>query len=155
MPEQLSGLLIHATDTPTWLLRPVKASISSELHPDFFFFVACFSWFFRDPVFLFTPFPMQSVRLPLATYPSLCNACVTYRTPCHASSHQVLPTQPFPIGDKYFKHVLLLIYLIYFSPKEVYMVGSINMCKSPCGTLISLWFWTSVSKVSYGDNLLS
>ena len=71
-----------------------------------------------------SPFPTQSVRLPLVTYPSLCSTCVTYRTPCYSIGHQVLPTQPlpreaedFPRGDKYFKHVHLLTYLIYFSPK--------------------------------------
>ena len=75
--------------------------------------------FFDSP-----PFPTQLVRLLLVTYPSLCSTCVTYRTPCHAIGHQVLPTQPlpreaedFPRGDKYFKHVPLLTYLIYFSPK--------------------------------------
>ena len=75
--------------------------------------------FFYSP-----PFPTQSVRLPLVTFPSLCSTCVTYRTPCHAIGHQVLPTQPlpreakdFPRGDKYFKHVPPLTYLIYFSPK--------------------------------------
>ena len=59
--------------------------------------------------------------------------------------HQVLPTQPlpkeaedFPKGDKHFKHVPLLTYLIYFSPKGVYMVGPIYMPKFPHGTLISL-----------------
>ena len=73
--------------------------------------------FFDSP-----PFPTQSVRLPLVTYPSLCSTCVTYRMPCHAIGHHVLPTQPlprevedFPRGDKYFKHVPLLTYLIYFS----------------------------------------
>ena len=57
-------------------------------------------------------------------YHSLCSTCVTYRTPCHAIGHQVLPTQPlpreaedFPRGDKYFKHVPPFTYLIYFSPK--------------------------------------
>ena len=75
--------------------------------------------FFDSP-----PFPTQSVRLPLVTYPSLCSTCVTYRTLCHAIGHQVLPTQPlprevedFPRGDKYFKHVPPPTYLIYFSPK--------------------------------------
>ena len=70
------------------------------------------------------PFPTQSVRLPLVTYPSLCSTCVTYRTPCHAIGHQVLPTQPVPReaeyflrGDKHFKNVALLTYLMYFSPK--------------------------------------
>ena len=36
MPEQLSGLLIHVTGTPSWLLRLVKVSNSSELYPDCF-----------------------------------------------------------------------------------------------------------------------
>ena len=36
MPEQLSGLLIHVTDTRQSLLRPVKVSNSFELYPDFF-----------------------------------------------------------------------------------------------------------------------
>ena len=84
------------------------------------------------------PFPTQSARLPLVTYPSLCSTCVTYRTPCHAIGHQVLPTQPipkeaedFPRGDKYFlacasAHIpnLLLI-------KRVYVIGSIYMPKRP------------------------
>ena len=91
------------------------------------------------------PIPTQSVRLPLVTYPSLCSTCVTYRTPCHVIGHQVLPTQPllpreaedFPRGDKYFKHVPLLTYLIYFSPKGVYVVGPIYMPKPPHRTLIS------------------
>ena len=71
-----------------------------------------------------SPFPTQSGRIPLVTYPSLCSTCVTYRMLCHAIGHQVLPTQPlfreaeyFPRGDKYFKHVPPLTYLIYFSPK--------------------------------------
>ena len=75
--------------------------------------------FFNSP-----PFPTQSVRLPLVTYPSLCSTCVTYRTLCHAIGHQVLPTQPlpskvedFPRGDKYLKHMPPPTYLIYFSPK--------------------------------------
>ena len=75
--------------------------------------------FFNSP-----PFPTQSVRLPLVTYPSLCSTCVTYRMLCHTIGHQVLPTQPlprevedFPRGDKHFKHVPPPTYLIYFSPK--------------------------------------
>ena len=87
----------------------------------------------------------NTARLPLVTYPSLCSTCVTYRTPCHAIGHQVLPTQPiprraedFPRGDKHFKYVPLLTYLIYFSPKGVYMVGPIYMPKSSHRTLIGL-----------------
>ena len=91
------------------------------------------------------PIPAQSVRSPLVTYPSLCSTCVTYRTPCHAIGHHVLPTQPlfprevedFPRGDKHFKHVPLLMYLIYFSSKGVYLAGIIYMPKPPHGTIIS------------------
>ena len=46
--------------------------------------------------------------------------------------------EDFPRGDKYFKHVPPLTYLIYFSSKGVYMVGSIYMAKPPHETLMSL-----------------
>ena len=89
-------------------------------------------------------YPTQSVRLPLVTYPSLCSTCETYRTLCHAIGHHVLPTQPlprevedFPRGDKYFKHVLPPTYLTYFSPKGVYVVGSIYVLRPLYETLIS------------------
>ena len=95
--------------------------------------------FFDSP-----PFPTLSVRLPLVTYPSLCSTCVTYRTLCHVIGHQVLPTQPlprevedFPRGDKHFKHVPPPTYLIYFSPKGVYVEGSIYVLRPLHGTLIS------------------
>ena len=62
--------------------------------------------------------------------PSLCSTCVTYGTLCHVIVHQVLSTQPlpreakdFPRGDRHFKHVPPLTYLICLSPKELYMVG--------------------------------
>ena len=77
---------------------------------------------------LFDSSVTQSVRLPMATYLSLCSTCVTYRTSCHAIGCQVLPTQPlpreaedFPRGERYFKHVPPLTYLIYLSPKELYL----------------------------------
>ena len=103
-------------------------------------------WLPRHPVFLiYLPIPKQSVRPPLVTYHSLCSTSVTYRTPCHAIGHQVLPTQhlpreaeDFPRGDKYFKHVPPLTYLTYFSLKGVYLVGPIYMPKPPYGTLFSL-----------------
>ena len=86
--------------------------------------------------------PTQLFRLPLVTYPSLCSTCVTYRMLCHAIGHQVLPTQPlprevedFPRGDKYFTHVPPPTYLIYFSPKGVYVAGSIYVLKTPHRTL--------------------
>ena len=76
--------------------------------------------------FFYSP-PTQSVKPPLVTYSSLCSTCVTYRTPCHSISHQAFPIQPlprkaenFPEGEMHFKHVPLLIYLLYLSPKEVY-----------------------------------
>ena len=120
MLEQISGQLIHVTRTPPWLLRPIKVSTSPELYPDHFRLPTFLNVQASSLLILLT----QSVRLPLVTYPSLCSTCVTYRTPCHAIGHQVLPTQPiprevedFPRGDKYFKHVPPLTYLIYFSPK--------------------------------------
>ena len=123
MPEQLSGLLVHVTDTLPWLLRPVKVwalPYHFWLLPRLLS-VAYFFWLFWHPVFLFTSlFLTQSVRLPLVTYASLCSAYVTYRIPCHASSHQALPTQPlprevenFPQSDNHSKHVPLLTYLAW------------------------------------------
>ena len=55
------------------------------------------------------PNPSQSVRLPMVTY------CLLYST-----YHQMLPTltlprEDFPRGDRYFKHVPPLRYLIYLS----------------------------------------
>ena len=121
MPEQLSGLLVHATSTPPWFLRPMKVSTTSELYPDYFqlpTFLECLSiQFFDSPL-------TQPVRLHLVTYHSLCSTSVIYRTSCHASGYKVLPTQPLPReeedfsrGYKHPKHVPLLTYLICFSPK--------------------------------------
>ena len=42
----------------------------------------------------------QPVRVPVITYHSLCSTCVTYRTPCHAIGHQVLPTHPYYSGKQ-------------------------------------------------------
>ena len=36
MPDQLFRLLIHATSTSPWLLRPVTVSTSFELYPNYF-----------------------------------------------------------------------------------------------------------------------
>ena len=116
----LSNFLGSLSMSPA--LHPGKVSTSSELYPDYFrYFALCSGIQF----FYLPPFLTQSVRLPLVTYLSLCSTYVTYRTPCHAIGHQVLPTQPlpreaedFPRGDKYFKHVPLPTYLIYFSPKR-------------------------------------
>ena len=59
-------LLYHVTSTPTWLLRPVKVSISSELYPDYFWLPLLFNlpqvlrfWvgiFLSQPFFTFCSF---------------------------------------------------------------------------------------------------
>ena len=143
MPDKLSGLLFHATGTPPWLLRPVKISTSSKLYPDYFrlpTFLDCPGIQFFDSPF----FQHSQLGCFFFTCPSLCSTCVTYGTLCHAIDHQMLPTQSlprkaedFPTGDKYLKHVPLLTYLIYFSPKGVYMVGPIYVLESPHRALIS------------------
>ena len=55
MPEQTSGLLIHVTGTPPWLLRLVNVSTSSELYSDCFrlpTFLDCLGiQFFDSPPF--------------------------------------------------------------------------------------------------------
>ena len=116
MAAQLSGLLFHATVLSTWLPRPMKVSTSSELYPGY----VLLPTFFDCPGIQSFDSPItQPVRLHLTTYHSLCSTSVTYRTPCHASVHQVLPTQPFPreaedfpSGGKIPKHVFLLTYLV-------------------------------------------
>ena len=105
------------------------------LRQPLFFWSGCLSIQFFN-----LPLPLtQSVRPPMATYPSLCSTCVTYGTPCHARGHQVLFDPPgsltgryasltfipreaedFPRGDKHFKHVPPPTYLIYLSPKDLY-----------------------------------
>ena len=106
MPEQLSRLLIHAPST-----RPLASQTFKGLHQlralPWLLSIAYFSWLFRHPLYLFTPFP-NTFRLPLITYPGLCSTCVSYMTLCHASGHQVPPTQHLPrevedflMGDNY------------------------------------------------------
>ena len=80
-------------------------------------------WLPKHPVFLFTLTLIQSVRLPMFTYPSLCSPCVTYATLCHTISHQVLPTPPlrreaeeFLRGGNHSKHVPLPLCLDWFQP---------------------------------------
>ena len=130
---------LHPGFSDLWRSPPALSSILTTFGCRLFLIVQASS------LLIHSPFPTQSVRLPLVTYPSLCSTCVTYRTPCHASGHQVLPIQPllseaedFRWGEKYFKHVPLLTYLIYFSPKGVQMVDPIYVSGSPRRTLISL-----------------
>ena len=122
MPEQLSGLLIHVTGTPPWLLRSVKVSTSSELYPDCFWlpaFLDCSGIQFLIHLLFLT----QSVRLPLVTYPWLYIAYMIYKMPCYASGQQALPTQPLPREAEDFsrdgnhsKHVPLPQYLAWLQP---------------------------------------
>ena len=74
-------------------------------------------------------------------------------------AEQSLPreAEDFPSGDKYFKHVPPLTYLIYFSRKGLCIVGSVYMPKSPQGTLISLSPVLNQHsvKVPHDSNLLS
>ena len=94
MPEQLSGLLLHVTNTPPRLLKLVKVSISSELYPDCFLlsvFLDCSGIQFFDSPPTRSFFLTQSVRLPLVIYLSLCSAYVTY-IPCQQSPGASRPT---------------------------------------------------------------
>ena len=43
VPHFISRLLFHVTSTPLWLLKPVKASTSSELYPNYFRLPLAFS----------------------------------------------------------------------------------------------------------------
>ena len=66
------------------------------------YFTGCLSiQFFNSPLPL-----TQSVRPPMATYPSLCSTCVTYGTLCHARGHQVLPN-PLDAYESFFFHCLM------------------------------------------------
>ena len=53
----VSRLLYHVTDSPPWLHRPVKASTSSELYPDYFWlpFLFHLPWALRFRVDIFYP----------------------------------------------------------------------------------------------------
>ena len=104
------------------LPRPVKVSTSFALYPDFFRLPNFLDW--SDIQFFYSPtFPPQSVRLCLVTYSSLSRTYMTYRTPCFASSYQMLPAQPAPMEvedlpgiGKHSKHVPLLTQLAWLQP---------------------------------------
>ena len=122
-------------------------------------------WLPKHPVFWFNLTLTQPVRLSMVTYPSLCSTCVTYRTLCHAIGHQVLPTHPlpreaedFPRGDRHFKHVPPLTYLIFPLPKELYMVGLFKPSRcSNSWRIYSSWDLNSFHDrlVCYKPNALS
>ena len=88
----------HVTNTPPWLFRLVRISTSSELYPDTRLFFECLGIHF------------------------LICSLVTYGMLCHARGHlHFLPreTDDFPMGERYFKDMPLLTYLIYLSRKEI------------------------------------
>ena len=98
MPEHFWRLFC-VTGTPPWLLRPVKVSTSSELYPDMrllFFFFECLGIQFFLTCDLWDAMPLQR---SLALLPK--------------------EAEDFPRGEKHFKRVPLLTYLIYLSPKEL------------------------------------
>ena len=94
----------------------------------------------------------RSVRSHLVTFLSLCSTCVIYGAPTHFIDYSALPNQPipreaeaFPTGGvgwgvvrgdcKYFEHVSLTTYLIYFH--QLFMIQiqiliqNININPSP------------------------
>ena len=119
-------LALHLGFLDLWRSPPALSPNYIWLH-----LIAYFSLLPRDPVF-FYPTPTQPVRLHLATFHSLCFTCVTSVHHAMAFGHLVLPTQPlareaedFLRSCKCFKYVSLLMYLICFPPKCIYMDGSI------------------------------
>ena len=95
VPEQLSGLLTHATGShpgfsDLWKSPPVLSSTLVTFGCVVFLIVQASSFFIHSP------FLTQSIRLPLVTYPSLFSTFVTYGTLCYGSGHQMLSTQPLP-----------------------------------------------------------
>ena len=93
-------------------LASVKVSTSSELYPGYFVWYMFFDWpgiqFFDSPL-------TQPVRLHLATCHLLCSTSVTYRMPCHASGHQVLPAQPLPREAEDFLGVAAILRMCFCS----------------------------------------
>ena len=95
--------LPHVTGTPPRLLRPVRVSTSSELYPNtWLFFFECLGIQFFNSLACDLPDTMPRQRLPT-----------------------LIPreAEDFPRGDRHFKHVPPLTYLICLSPIELYMVG--------------------------------
>ena len=67
---------LHPGSSDLWRF-PSALSSTPNTFDCLLFLIVQTSSFFIHP-----PFPTQSVRLPLVTYPSLRSTCVTYRTPC-------------------------------------------------------------------------
>ena len=88
-------------------------------------------WLPKYPGFWFTPlFSTQSVKPPLATYPWLCNTCVTYGMPCHAIGHQVLPTPAFNImAHPSVSYRQVFRPILYFQPSS--SQSGLRLCPNP------------------------
>ena len=84
------------TDTPPWLLRPVKVSTSSELYPD----TRYFFWMLRHPIFQFALTCDLWDVIPRQRSPTL--------VPREA--------EDFPRGGNHSKHVPLPTYLAWLQP---------------------------------------
>ena len=97
----------HGTGTQLGLFRPVRVSTSSELYPDTWLFYFCF--FFEC--------------LGIQVFNSL-TCDLRDIMPCQRSS-TFIPREAknFPRGDRHFKHVSPLTFLMYLSPIELYMLG--------------------------------
>ena len=119
VPEQLSGLLTHATGShpgfsDLWRSPPVLSSTLVTFGCVVFLIVQASSFFIHSP------FLTQSIRLPLVTYLSLlwlmghyAMAAVTRCFPCNP----YLGKQKIsPRGGKHSKHVPLLTYLAWLQP---------------------------------------
>ena len=84
------------------------------LRQPLFFWSGCLSIQFSH-----LPLPLtQSVRPPMATYPSLCSPCVTYGMLCHAIGHQVLPIHP-AISHPPVDYHRVFTPILYFQPSPV------------------------------------
>ena len=83
----------HFADFEQTILTKTPLGESESLGIFFWGLNYFFFWMLGHPLFLFNFTPqVQSVRLPMVTYPLLCSPCVTFGMPCHASGHKVLPT---------------------------------------------------------------
>ena len=96
------GLPPCVTGTPPWLLRPVKASTSSELYPN---------------TYDYLPLTVQNLCYLRDTIPRHWSPGASYPICPNPLPREA---EDFPRGDRYFKSVPPLRYLIYLSPKVFY-----------------------------------
>ena len=98
----VSGLLFHATGTPPWLFRSVKASTSSELYPGYFRLL-CFcqafpSQFYRERFWADIFYPQALFYLAVLPYifGTFCDSDSGRNTPSRillcACPHRVVPS---------------------------------------------------------------